>query len=212
MIAIRITLFDNNTYGKYVATIMKKCTKFFVVYEEGKEGCKHIQGYIEVMVKPNIKDKSMIDSFRKYLKEEHKELVGNKYMSLKKCNEDYKKYIQYLCKGEKKNEKVHVLCNNILDSKDIDELHIKYWEQNEKLKKERKSMSKIDAIASIEIDEMLKGTERELFYLKCILYHKEKKILQPNNFMLDRLYQTYKISLIEDQNGILKYIKLNYLM
>lgn len=206
MIAIRITLEDTDS-KKYVDTINTLSYKSFLVIEYGKDNTNpHIQGIVEPVHTNSEKIKSRIDTFRRKVKAAHSDIVGNKRMSIKQCNDDIDNYIRYLCKGTK--DKPPIIANNSWKV-DTDKQYTKYWDINKTIKSRK--LCKIDSIKATEVDLIPKMSYIEKIYLQIMRYHKDNNLLIPDKYMFQKYYETIVISELDTDADMLSHIRNNYL-
>lgn len=117
--------FHTSNEQKVVEWISSNAHKWFAV-KETDASREHIQGIIE--------SEKTIRALRESIRRDFEELSGNKGYSLKVCDLDY---AIYLSKGPSKEEQQEptVIMNNWFTDDQVQEMHEKYWDRNEKLKK-----------------------------------------------------------------------------
>lgn len=175
--------------------------KFFVVLET-KATREHIQGVVRLNANKKTLPKSLIDNFRKKIKQTQ-DVNGNKDFSIKQ-NDGNIKNITYLCKGNGKEKMPNVLMNNILLEGDVRLNHLKYWDVNEELKRSdgKKKWYKImEQKISEKYMFLTESSEWQRWYMKIILYHDSNDLLLPDDRQIEKMINTYMFKQVEDKEA-----------
>lgn len=139
----------------------------FGVREIGAENHEHWHWYCE------SDQLSKLSQVRTSLTRACPDLKGNGAYSVKPCDEDYVKYLRYICKGEEKGAGAQCVWRYGLPWTDarLEELHQEYWEANRAVKK-RKVGSIVQEVYDACVAKSLKwDDEREIgkTYLRVLV-------------------------------------------
>lgn len=190
-IKFRITRW--NDLDKFIR-FLHQYDKVFMV-SENESSNHHYQGIVVTKTKKLTLTKTSIDNFRRKLKE-NQSLDGNKDFSVGEVTETPEIYIRYLCKGNGEKVLPNVVSNNILLEDEVRLNHVKFWEENKKLKATdaSKKFAKIrDFELSQEWLEKTENAEELKWTMKIILYHDKQNLLIPDAYSIKKMVTTYML-------------------
>lgn len=158
--ALRVDVLGDE-FKKEFCDWIKKFDGYLAVHETAKDENPHVHAIIHT--------EDSIKQIRNKFTYKFKEHTGNKSYSLKLCDDDFRAYIRYMCKGGGADAPpcVWAKCGLIYDDEVIAEAHGMYWVNNAALVQNREAATRVEKLRPVELVEkeckklMVKGFDRE---------------------------------------------------